>query len=155
MPGAEYQITCTSCELPPGSLTDSTMVEEIDPDWVWPATLGEFFGERGGFETKYCSACGYLAEHRHFFKLVCGDCGRRERRFATMTTPADQCTCGGVRTVQLIHGRLPTCPDHPDVPLVDISLIELGDVKDGVTSIPCRRCGSGRLVIGGTVTLMD
>jgi hypothetical protein len=72
-----------------------------------------------------------------------------------MTTPPDRCVCGGARSVQPIHGREPKCPDHSQTELVEMSLIELADIDDGVTSVPCHRCRSGTLVVGHTVTLMD
>lgn len=155
MPGAEYQISCTSCELRADAFEYplSTFPGTDAPDW--PATLGEFFGERGGHECKYCPACGYVGAQRHFYKLVCNDCGRRERRFASMHTPPDQCSCGGERRVQLTYGRTPRCPDHPNIELHKMSLIELADINDAVTTIPCRACRQGTLVVGGALVLMD
>lgn len=153
MPGAGYAITCTECQLPSDAFATAPAPGALDDDW--PATLDEFFGERGGHECRYCPECGYVGELRHFFKLFCDDCGRRERTFADMSTAPDQCACGGARSVQLIHGRTPKCPDHPGVDLLGMSLIELQGIDDGMTSIPCRLCKSGVLVIGHELLLMD
>jgi hypothetical protein len=152
VPGAEYEITCTACDLTADAFNPGASTEY---EFKWPATLGEFFGERGGRDCRYCPECGYIGEQRHFFKLVCGDCGRRDRRYSSMTTSPDRCACDGERSIQLAYGRTPTCPDHPEIELQEMSLIELDEVNGGVTSVPCRVCRKGTLVVGGVVTLMD